>query len=182
MKIENAVIARSTSKDVTTRYGAKKTFSFQANGQWYSCGFKNPKVNDGDCVSFIYEVDDYGNQVDITSIVKSVAPAVAAPAGQPAPRAATGGGYSKGVFPIPALDGQRAILRQNAVTNARELVVAANGGKPFLIDTKTTVGVIIAIARRLEAYTSGDLDMEEVEREAAAEANPTSVPAETKAA
>jgi hypothetical protein len=68
----------------------------------------------------------------------------------------SGGG--KGVFPIPALDGQRAIVRQNAITNARELYAASKGGKVFDF-SRDVAAEIVSVARFFEAYACGDLDM-----------------------
>jgi hypothetical protein len=166
MKATNVTVGRVSTKDVNTRFGNKKTYSFQADGAWYSTGFKDSKVVAGSVISFDYETDDYGNQVDINSIVKGTAAAAPAPASGGAKAAPYSGG-GKGVFPIPALDGQRSIVRQNALTNAREVLVAASGGKPFAVDIDQVAASTIALARRFEAYTTGDLDMQEVEREAA---------------
>ena len=98
----------------------------------------------------------------ITKMTGGAASSVAASAPTPAPRSYG----SKGVFPIPLDDGQRSIIRQNALTNARELVCKTlkDGSK---IDTKVT-DTIIGIAKEFEAYTAGD-----IERFAAKEADKT---------
>ncbi len=99
----------------------------------------------------------------ITKMTGSAASSVAAAAPPAVPARSYGG---KGVFPIPLDDGQRSIIRQNALTNARELVCKTikDGAK---IDTKVT-DTIIGIAKEFEAYTAGD-----IERFAAKEADKT---------
>ncbi len=158
------VISALSTKDVTTKFGVKKTYSAQIDGDWYSFGFKDPKVGKGDTIDFEFTTSTYGNQID----VKTVRKVGSTPASAEAPSAprSTGGGYSKGVFPIPAFDGQRSILRQNALTNARELF--QQGKKDVVMDSSTAMS-IINMARIFESYTAGDLDVEEAAAEVAAE-------------
>lgn len=161
-----------STKQVTTKFGNKQTFSFKGNdGNWYSCGFKNPKVNIGETVAFNFQADKYGNQVDMNSMTAVAATAAQATL-QPAAFASVpknNGGSGKGVFPIPALDGQRAIVRQNALTNAREMVCSyandgayasghhANGSTIWNFDLMTDD--IIKYAKKFEAYACGDDDL-----------------------
>jgi hypothetical protein len=166
MRIESQTVEQIGSKDVNTRFGAKKTYSFKVGGAWYSTGFKDPKVNAGDVVSFDYNTGSYGNEADPKSITKGSAPAAAS---SPVTRVIPAVSSGKGVFPIPALDGQRSIIRQNALTNARELFVGAAGGKPMAWDESAMCDSIINMARKFEAYSAGDLDAEEVAAEMAAE-------------
>lgn len=157
------VVGTVSTKDVTTKWGTKKTFSINVDGQWYKTGFKDPMVKEGDTISFSYTEGTYGKEIDLSTLKKTAA----APAGAPAARPASGGGgYSRGVFPIPALDGQRSIIRQNALTNARELF---QQGKKEVIMTEESANTIIAMARLFESYTAGDLDMDEAKAEFAAE-------------
>jgi hypothetical protein len=124
--ISNVVVEQISSKDRTTRFGVKKVYSFKAGGEWFSTNFKNPMLSAGDTVSFEFAETSYGKEVDPASIKKGAAGAAPTPlvAGSKAPSAAPSAPYSRmGVFPIPALDGQRSIIRQNALTNARELVI-----------------------------------------------------------
>lgn len=175
MRLENVVVEAASTKPVKTRYGMKSTYSFKAGGEWFNANFKNPKVDKGDVISFNYEEDSYGKAVDVDTISKgaSVAPPIpaASSAGKADAPRFTGG---KRVFPIPALDGQRAIVRQNAVTNARELVAAVLGKDSAAVKLNTKqmdvlTDEIIRIARKLEAYSCGDLDMEEVKAEMASD-------------
>jgi hypothetical protein len=153
------------SKPVTTKWGEKTTHSFQVDGVWYKTGFKKGKFSKGDTITFTYVEGPYGNDVDVASISTGGASAPAASAAKPA---YTGGG--KGVFPIPALDGQRSIVRQNALTNARELWVAQESTSGDSV--KDQAFEIIAIARIFEAYACGDLDAMKA-AEMKAKASPT---------
>jgi hypothetical protein len=157
------------SKPVNTKWGEKSTHSFQVDGVWYKTGFKKGKFSKGDTITFTYVEGPYGNDVDVASIsTGGGATTASAPAASAAKPAYTGGG--KGVFPIPALDGQRAIVRQNALTNARELWIA-HGSKGDNI--KDEAYDIIAIARVFEAYACGDLDAMKAAEMKAAKSMPT---------
>lgn len=163
------------TKEVKTKFGMKPTYSFKADGAWFSCGFKNPKLNVGDEVEFAFNSTSYGNEVDMGSlkIAKGTAPASPASVAPIKPAAQPSGG--KGVFPIPPLDGQRSIVRQNALTNARELYQAfmihnaVMGETPITTPFDMVARELIGLARKLEAYTTGDMDMEEVKKEMAEE-------------
>lgn len=173
----SGVVQEISAKDRNTRFGTKKAYSAKVNGDWYSFAFKKPPFNVGDAVTFEYSTGAYGNDADSSTVeVKRGTPAVAgsptASVTDTAPRQTS----SKGVFPIPPLDGQRAIVRQNALTNARELVsVAVNlnyRDNKMLLDIEHLDAItkcVIRVARQFEAYSCGDLDVEEVEKEVEAE-------------
>lgn len=154
---KTGVVKSMGTKEVKTKFGMKPTYSFNIDGEWFSMGFTKPKFGKGDTISFDYSETTYGNSVD----AKSVSVAVGSGGGGASVGAAvakptfTGGG--KGVFPIPALDGQRAIVRQNALTNARELFMHSGGDTG---DMKDAAHRVIAIARIFESYACGDLDAE----------------------
>lgn len=175
MRNENVTVEQVSTKPVNTKFGQKTTYSFKAGGEWFKTGFKKHGLNVGDVVSFDYDNGAYGNEVQEGSIEKSAgAPtprvSTTAPVGKPAPTFS-----SKGVFPIPPLDGQRSIVRQNALTNARELVAgviiaskdATTTGKTWG-DRQAQLDVlsdeIVRIARKFEAYTAGDLDLESAKK------------------
>jgi len=63
------------------------------------------------------------------------------------------------VFPIPPLHGDRAIVRQNSVTNATKLVSDVLSKSKGDVDINDAAQLIIKIAREFEAYSCGDLDM-----------------------
>lgn len=167
--ITNAVVEQVSVKPRTTKFGTKDTYSFRAGGEWYNTGFKKHNLNVGNAASFEYVDGSYGKDVDVTTIKKGT-PSIATPTSTGVPRssASTSG---KGVFPIPPLDGQRSIVRQNALTNARELICARinHTGKWSDVDNLVVANTIIDVARIFEAYTAGDIDAEEVEREIAEE-------------
>ena len=94
----------------------------------------------------------------------TTAPAVATPK-------AAYSGYKEKVFPIPALHGDRAIVRQNALARATDLYIAARGGKPFELEL-STLDLVVTLARKFEAYTAGDIDMQEAMEETTAEQLP----------
>lgn len=167
-KVTGEVVAVG-SKPVNTKWGEKTTHSFQVDGVWYKTGFKKGKFSKGDTITFTYVEGPYGNDVDVASISTGGGATASAPAASAAKSAYTGGG--KGVFPIPALDGQRAIVRQNALTNARELYIASVD--PTAVDVKDTAYDIIAIARIFEAYACGDLDAMKAAEMKAAKSMPT---------
>jgi len=116
-------------------------------------------VSVGDNVSFRFAEKDgsggivYKNLQGRITKTAAGATVAAAPASAATPARSYGG---KGVFPVPLDDGSRAIIRQNALTNARELVckTLADGGKisPKVIET------VIDIAKQFESYTSGDIE------------------------
>jgi len=158
----NGIVESIGTKEVKTRFGMKPTFSMKVDGEWYKLGFTKPKCDKGDEVSFSYVEGTYGREVDAKAISVGAGGSKGAPtpAGV-APRAAPSYG-GKGVFPIPALDGQRAIVRQNALTNAREAVCAIGWvDKTDAVDD--VADTIILLARKFEAYACGDLDARRAE-------------------
>lgn len=141
-----------TVEGFNTKFGK---YSVLVNGTWYGTKEEWAKVKPvkGDVVEF----DDGGAKY--TKNMKIVtAGGGSAPSGGGA--AKSGGGYSRGTFPIGLEDGQRSIIRQNALTNARELV-SKTVGESF--DPTATVELIIDIAREFEAYTAGDIERYEAE-------------------
>lgn len=147
------VVSAMSSKEVNTKWGMKPTYSFQVDGQWFKTGFKKAKMNKGDNVQFTYTEGAYGNDVDVASVTVVGGDATPAPSAQRAPSPSYG---SKGVFPIPPLDGQRAIVRQNALTNARELYTNCQPTKVKSLEDAAYE--IIKVARVFESYACGDLD------------------------
>jgi hypothetical protein len=144
------------------------------DGNWYSAFAISqvPKgLGVGDTVGFVYtlvEKDDktYRNIKGNVSKKEGAAPRAseAAPVSRSAPST---GGYSRGAFPVPALDGSRSIIRQNALTQANACVGHyLHHGLQLVSDEHSVEDLarkVIEVARIFEAYSAGDLDAKEAE-------------------
>jgi hypothetical protein len=179
MTIMTGIVEQISTKDVTTKFGTKPTYSIKINGGWVKCGFKNHNANVGDEVEFDGNTGTYGLETKAVTIIRKgagVAPSTAVTSSAPpvtAPKAF--GGYKEKVFPIPALHGDRAIVRQNALARATDIYIAARGGKPFELEG-SNLDFIIKLARKFEAYTAGDLDLAEAMSEDAEESKQGEIP------
>ena len=152
------IIENITTKEVTTKFGPKPAYTVVANGERYSYGFKKPTFGIGDEVDFQYTEGTYGKSVDLTSVrlIKKGTGTPTAAASAPAK-----GGYTPAakVFPIPPLHGDRAIVRQNSITNATKAVNDFLGSADAMPDSVGEYAdTIIDIARKFEAYSCGDID------------------------
>lgn len=154
------IIDRITSKDVNTKFGPKKSYSIQAGGKWVSYGLKKPAFNEGDDVEFSVVTNAAGYEgVDVATVR-----VISKGAGTPTPAAAAAAvapikpayGPPAKVFPIPPLHGDRAIVRQNSLTNAVNLL---KDKIELDEDVVKTAEFIVSIARVFEAYSCGDMDM-----------------------
>jgi hypothetical protein len=161
MTMMSGVVQQVSTKEVNTKFGPKPTYSIKVDGKWVKCGFKNPNVEAGHQVDFDAVAGTYGLETKLVNIISkgtapsAVAETVAAPAVTQRPA------YSSSkVFPIPALHGDRAIVRQNALARATDLYISARGGKPWDLD-ESNLDFVIKLARKFEAYTAGDLDLAE---------------------
>jgi hypothetical protein len=162
------IIQDIITKEVTTKFGPKPAFTIVANGDKYSFGFKKPAFSIGDEVDFQFTENTYGKQVDHTS-VRMLKKGTGAPvAASSAPAKASYTPAAK-VFPIPALHGDRAIVRQNSVTNATKLVTELAAKSKTEIDLVTLANTVVEIAKVFEAYSCGDDDAEAAEAMTAAE-------------
>ena len=151
--IEGVVSAVSV-KERNTPYGAKNATSFQVDGTWYSGGFKSWEVDKGDEVRLSFETNAKGYpEVSGIAVLAKGAPTTPANTGVPRP------GRS---FPIDALAPERTINRQNALTAAAHLVGVIIGGDGVAAGADYA-DIVISYARRFEAYTTGDLDAQEVQ-------------------
>lgn len=161
------IIENITSKEVTTKFGPKPAYSVYAGGERFQYGFKKPTFGISDEVDFQYTENTYGKSIDLTS-VRLIKKGEGGPATAPtaAPSAPAKGGYTPvaKVFPIPPLHGDRAIVRQNSITNATKAVFDFMGGTDMSIETLPEYAdLIIDTARRFEAYSCGDLDQAKAE-------------------
>jgi hypothetical protein len=154
------IIENITEKEVNTKFGPKKAYSVSANGERYGYGFKKPTFSIGDEVDFQFTENTYGKNVDLASVrllVKGTGAATPSTATTAPPKPSYG---SPKVFPIPALHGDRAIVRQNSLTNAVKLITDSVV-KTDKADFEDMADFAISIARKFEAYSCGDLDMEQ---------------------
>jgi len=173
MTMMTGIVEQVSTKDVTTKFGLKPTYSIKVNGGWVKCGFKAHSANVGDEVEFDGNTGTYGLETKAVNVIRKgsgvVPPAAPTVTNSTAvPVKPSYGGYKEKVFPIPALHGDRAIVRQNALARATDLYVAARGGKPFELEAES-LDFVIKLARKFEAYTAGDLDLAEAMNEDAEE-------------
>lgn len=155
------IIENITTKEVTTKFGPRPAYSIVANGERFSYGFKKPTFQIGDEIDFQFTENTYGKNVDLAS-VRLLAKGAGTTASPSPSTASTGGGSRPAYgapkpFPIPALHGDRAIIRQNSITNATKLYSDNNNE---IKDYDAAADIIISIARMFEAYSCGDLDAE----------------------
>lgn len=160
------IVENITQKEVNTKFGPKPAFSITANGERYSYGFKKPTFKIGDTIDFQFSENTYGKNVDLTSVrllsKGEGAPAVTGAA--VAPSKPSYGAPAK-VFPIPPLHGDRAIVRQNSITNAVKAAdnyLRGEDSTPSNLDEYAEF--IIQLARKFEAYSCGDLDLAAAEQ------------------
>ena len=152
------MIENITEKEVNTKFGPKKAYSIFANGERFGYGFKKPTFSIGDEVDFQFTESTYGKQVDEKS-VRMLNKGAGTPPPSTASTAPSKPSYvSPKVFPIPALHGDRAIVRQNSISNATKLIV--DSVKPTDKANWESLAIeVIQVARMFEAYSCGDLDM-----------------------
>lgn len=134
--------------------------SILVEGNWY--GSKYPiKFPKGSTVTI--ETDPSGK------FIKKISGEAGAPAPSDSGGAkktwGKGGDFPRGKFPIDPADGQRSIIRQNALTNARELALTLlEQDKMEYEDTDSFVTQVIKIAYKFEKYTAGDYEREAAEK------------------
>lgn len=161
------IIENIITKEVTTKFGPKPAFTIVANGDKFSFGFKKPAFSIGDEVDFQFTENTYGKQVDHTSVRMlkkgSGAPVAATLGGSVATPSKPAYSAPARIFPIPALSGERAIVRQNSITNATKLVSDLQAKSKLDLDVMVLAGVIIEVAKKFEAYSCGDDDAEAAE-------------------
>jgi hypothetical protein len=153
------IIDRITSKDVNTKFGPKKSYSIQAGGKWVSYGLKKPVFNEGDDVEFSVVTNAAGYEGVDVATVRVISKGAGTPPAAPATAVVAPSKPSYGppakVFPIPPLHGDRAIVRQNSLTNAVNLL---KEHIEFDGDMVKTAEFVVSIARVFEAYSCGDMD------------------------
>ena len=158
------IIENITTKEVTTKFGPKPAYTITAGGERFSYGFKKPAFAIGDEVDFQYTENTYGKNVDLASVqmLKKGTGAPTISASTATPGKAPYSPPSK-VFPIPLLHGDRAIVRQNSITNATKAVCDYLDSNDDVDTMQAYADLIIEIARKFEAYSCGDLDAAQAE-------------------
>lgn len=130
--------------------------------KWYNSKFNIP-CEEGDTVTLEDGGKNYANKVKV--IGKSSGGGSAgstSPSSAPAASSRSGAAPSgyRGLFPIPANDGARAIVRQNSLTNAVNLISAILAAKRGPDAGTDLVVLAIEYAQTFEKYSSGDFDNE----------------------
>lgn len=166
---------RIESATIVSMRRDRKGFKLE-DDSWYSSFNAISNVSQGDVVSFDYaKKGAFNNIKGAVTVVGGTASAPATASSKPS----GGGNKWKGGFPVPVDDMGRAINRQSAVAQAvnamGHLHTTTNLTK---LSNEDYADQVIDIARRLEAYTTGDLDTEigkalaaEAEAEAEAQAD-----------
>ena len=125
--------------------------SIKVDGNYFNSKFPI-KCEVGDTVEF-----DSGTTGKYCNKLRVVTKGSGAPAGGGSAPVRGNFGQKRGVFPIPNDDGQRSIIRQNALSRAVEVVALC----PDDLSTRDQVAAeMIRLAMEFERYTSGDVDAE----------------------
>jgi len=137
----NGRVKAISIKDRNTRNGVAKVYSLCVDDVWYNNGFTAlNEIEKGSEVRIEFHADSYGNKID--SIVRTggatSAPGTAAPA--------KGG---------RGTDVQQAIIRQNALAHATQVVLATLPVKPKREDV---IKDVIKTARCFEQFSDGTID------------------------
>ena len=153
------VIART----VNTRKGPMSVYDIIVDGTKYQWGFSNPTkvgITDGAEIDFTFTTGAYGPKIEPSAVSVKATGSGAAPVRATPTDAGATTARSGRVFPVPATSGEIAIIRQNALTNARELVTAYPSKFNCDSDGEAMVNAILEVARAFADYTSGR-DVEE---------------------
>jgi len=171
------VVARVDSRNVTIKKGPKagnviKAFDLIIDGKKYDMGFMDPAskgIQAGSEISFESEVNQYGVKVSIPSLVVHGQ-------GNPVPQASAhvtsnaGKARDRGSFPVPKTSGEFAIIRQNALTNSREVIqqlitldCAAHDRECQMTDEDIAERVI-KMANIFADYSSGHRELQVAQR------------------
>jgi len=151
------------------------------DGTEIEVGFKQP-YSVGEYFSRRVEVK-FGKLADVGAAVPGdveMAATSPAPAARSAGSAPSGGGYQARVFPVGRESGEISIIRQNALTNARELVLGmvAGTGLPLAkADRQQALDAIVEdvlyVAYKFADFSSGQREVNEAQK--LARSNPPGV-------
>lgn len=155
------IVETTSKKEVKTKFGLKPTYSVKVDGEWYSNGFTDPRVSAGDEIAFEYTDGKYGREFDKGSVMRiSKGADTPTPAAAPAAAPKSFAPAANRPFPIPPLHGDRAIIRQNALSHAARIIASDPAAFVGGHDRDAIAAAVIAMARKFEAYSCGDLDAE----------------------
>jgi hypothetical protein len=142
---------------VKAKSANKFGFGIMVNDKWYNSK-SEITCGKGDEVEF----DDGGKAyVRDLKVTKTGGGVSAGTGSSMASKGPSGTGYARGVFPLPANDGSRSIVRQNSITNAVALYTSVVGDVASKTkDLEDMAYSVINIARVFEKYSSGDIDAE----------------------
>jgi len=147
---------------IATRFGEKPLFKVVVDGQEYKHAFKKPAFGSGDYVSFDVK-SGYPRDIDDKTVKVGAGAdhSSSSPTTGDAPTSATGTPSgrkmypkSQGVFPVPVDHPDRSVIRQNSLTQAREVVL--NNRHFCELGVDEHVDEIVRIAHKFERYSAGD--------------------------
>lgn len=165
MSAQTITVGSIDARTAHTKYGPKNAYDiFGTDGTKYQFGFKDP-AKQGLAVgtTFVAEVSTgkYGPSID---------PATVSIGGTPVPKSVnkvTGKetSYAK-PFPVPALHGDMAIIRQNSLTNAVATVADFVATRPSeeWPDIDKWTDMVIDVAYKYAKFSSGHREAEVVEK------------------
>lgn len=161
-----------TPRNVVTRFGPRNCYNIRVGGVEYQLGFGKPTVSVGEEVTFEAEETKYGMDIKKGSLVSktlmgalksgpSVSSAVVIAPTPFVPKSH----YADRKFPIDALSPERAIIRQNAMNRASEVVLFVAPSQALLgwpgrqEEHEILAHEMVRVARIFEAYSSGDSEV-----------------------
>lgn len=156
-------VDRVEQRTVNTKWGPKPVFDLIVDGTKYSWGFKNPTsmgITDGAEIEFDVVADKYGPKINAEHVVLKTSGSGAGPTVATSGTSGGARGRADMGFPVPVTSDKISILRQNALTNARELVQAYPAIFTKDQTEKEMLAAILKIASKFSDFTSGR-DIEE---------------------
>jgi hypothetical protein len=159
------IVQEVKQRQVSTKYGMKPVYDLVISNTKYGWGFKDPNslgISVGTEVSFESTSDKYGPKIDPTSLLV-LGQGKTPPAKTNGAAGHTSSYRDRGSFPISKSSGEFAIIRQNALTNARELVglyIAWTADT----DLDDVVETIIKVANIFADYSSGQREVKAAEK------------------
>jgi hypothetical protein len=155
-------------RTVNTKFGPKPSYTFMANGEKFNLGFNKPAFKVGDTIEFTFTEGTYGKDVEkgTVRVISKGVPGLTAPSpSNDGPAPARSYGPPSRPFPIPLLHGDRAIIRQNSLTNAVKLFTDSTDTESLIkMTSDELVDHVLKIASRFEEYSAGDVERRAAEK------------------